>query len=403
MQYKVISSNILYPETVELKIKDENKISLYKVLDTYRNLEWLLKHFNASIRFNLMTRRREISFPEIPIPLEDSENSALAMVNYLATLNGMPIRQLDSHLNELALENSYHPIVECLKKNPWDGSPRLDEFIKTIEADEPELAHKIIKTWMVATIAAPHMPNGITNHGALVIQGPQGIGKTAWIRKLPPFECGAVKVGALVDPTNKDSIIGLNRFWIVEIGELDATFKKSDIARLKSFITSDVDDIRVPWGKKETHLIRRTTYAATVNESNFLVDTTGNRRWWTIAAKSINYEHDFDMIQVWAEVYNLWTNGAITYLSKELQDEMNKSNEGHEEIDPLYESILVRYDWHSPKERRLTATDVLKELGYAKPSHNECGRVGKILTRINNAPSKSSHGRMVHFVPQMLF
>ena len=38
----------------------------------------------------------------------------------------------------------------------------------------------------------------------------------------------------------KDSVMQCVRNWIVELGELDATFRKSDIASLKSFITSCV-------------------------------------------------------------------------------------------------------------------------------------------------------------------
>lgn len=124
MQYKVVSHPVLYPE------KTENKDKSIKVLDTPVNLEWLLRHFYADISFNLMTRRREIIIPNHYISSEDSENSALALVTYLSTINGMPIKNLDNHLDVLAWKNSYHPIIKCIVNKTWDGVPRLDKFIK---------------------------------------------------------------------------------------------------------------------------------------------------------------------------------------------------------------------------------------------------------------------------------
>ena len=45
-----------------------------------------------------------------------------------------------------------------------------------------------------------------------------------------------IKDGITLNPSDKDSVMQCVRNWIVELGELDATFRKSDIASLKSFI-----------------------------------------------------------------------------------------------------------------------------------------------------------------------
>ena len=364
-----------------------------KHLDTYVNLKWLLDHFDATIRFNLMTRKREILLPNIFISAEDEDNAALAKVIYLATINDMPIRSIDSHLDVIALENSYHPIVRCIEEEPWDGISRLDDFIKTIEAEEPETAYKIIFTWMVAAIAAAHSAHGFIMQGVLVLQGSQKIGKTSFVRSLDPINCNAIKEGSFIDPTEKDSIAQLAGYWISELAELECIFNKSAMGRLKSFITMSFDYVRLPYARKATKLVRRSAYIATVNEARFLMDETGNRRWWTVAVKSINLNHGINMQQVWAEVYNYyWIDGAATDLSVYDQLSVNNSNKKHEKINPIEEKILVSYDWDSDRWRRLTVTQVMEEIGYYPPSHKDCISAGIILTKINGEQSTSTNG-----------
>lgn len=392
----VVSDISNYPE----KITTKEKVI---VLDTHKNLEWLLKQFRGKVCFNLMNRRREIIIPGMYVFKDDSENDCLSRIEYLATINGMPNKQIDKHLDVLAGENTYHPIVECISSKAWDGIARLDEFISTIKTTNPVIDTILIKTWMIAAIAAAHSEEGFINHGVLVIQGEQGIGKTAWVNSLDPCNSKAIKCGVLLDPKDKDSVIGASRFWIVEIGELDATFNKSDIAHLKSFITSPVDDVRVPWGRKETALVRRTAYIATVNENNFLVDANGNRRWWTVTAESINYEHNMDMQQVWSEVYHIWRKGGLPYLPPHLQSEVNIKNKDHEKIDPIRERLLTAYDWSLNHRDEFTVTEILNQLNYKNPTMAELVRAGKILTEINGKGGRKTNGIKLHSVPPKKF
>lgn len=375
-QYKVVDSPILYPETDKVK-------SGYKVLDTHENLRWLLQKFNAEIRYNLMTRRREVKLGDQFIFRDDSENSSLHRVKYLATLNGMPIKQIDLHLDYISQACAYHPIVEHLDKNLWDGVPRLQKFIETIEATNPELAKKIIYTWMMAAMAACHSENGFINQGVLVLQGEQKIGKTTWVRLLDPINCGASKESTFLDPTNKDSIAQLATLWIAELGELETMFRKSEIGRLKSFITTEYDYLRLPYAPRPIRLARRTVYVATVNHTSFLGDDTGNRRWWTIEVKSINLNHGLDMTQVWAEARHYWREGAVTDLTFETQTEVNKSNIKHEHIDSLKEKLLTHYDWAATSTRWMNSTMVLEELGYKNPNRSDSTKVGMMLRQLS--------------------
>lgn len=371
-------------------------------LDTRKNLAWLLAHFNAVIKYNLMTRRREISLNDQFISKEDSDNYMLAQIEYIATLNGFPKTNIDKHLDTLSLENTYHPIVECIKNKPWDGINRLDQFINRIKFSDPELSKKVVKTWMVCAIAAAHSEEGFINNGVLVLLGKQNIGKTTWVRSLDPLNCNAVKDGAFLDPSNKDSVLQLAQYWIAELGELDSIFQKSAIGRLKSFITMQFDVVRCPYAKKSIRLSRRSAYVATVNESSYLVDDTGNRRWWTVECLNIDMDTLPNMQQVWAEVFCLWKEGHNTFLPLDLQSKVDKSNKDFEKSCPLEETLLSYYNYSDNFRRELTATQVLQEIGYHHPTKAETMRMSVILREINGKKARKSGSLRLHEVPRYI-
>lgn len=387
-KYKVVTSPLLYPEV------EETKKGGVKVLDTYKNLEWLLSHFNAVVKFNKMTWSREIEIPGGFIYKDDDQNSALSLVDYIATLNNFPTKKLDQHLTYLSQKSAYHPMAQWIQSKPWDGVPRLDQFCQTIKTDQL-YARDVIKTWMIAGVEAAHSVDGFINQGVLVIQGRQNIGKTIWVKRLDATNHQAIKEGAFLDPAQKDSVIMMSSYWIVELGELETIFKKSEIGRLKAFVTSQFDHVRFSYARKPTKMPRRSIYVATVNDEHFLVDESGNRRWWTIRAEAIDLNHELDMQQVWAEAYHFWENGASPYLSKELQELINESNEDHERINPMEELLRKHYDFESTARRKATATDILLELGYINVDKKKATEMGMLIKKY----TKQKPSRRFHMMP----
>lgn len=376
-----------------------------KVLDTSVNLKLLLDLFGIVVRWNNMKRDREVMIPKCELFPEDAENFALNIIRDLALNNEMPITRIDDHLNLLGQKENYHPVVEGLKQNPWDGVSRLDQFIATLETTNPPLSYKLVRRWMISAIAAIHSEDGFASHGVLVLAGDQNIGKTRFIKALDPFDCEAVKTGATLDPKDKDCIKTVASFWIVELGELDGTFRKADIARIKSYLTEDVDKIRLPYARKDSVLKRRTVFAATVNDPNFLVDDTGNRRWWTLHVTAINDKHGLDMGQVWAEVYSIWATGEQTWMTSDEFNELNAHNKHHEQINPLEELIHTFFDfsgeWKSKTKISYSSSEVLRALGFQNPSRFQCTQMGKILTRLTGElPKRTMTGRFHDLVPK---
>lgn len=389
------------------KLKNEKDINWPETnnkgapLNTYVNLKFLLSLFHISVRWNRMSWIREVTIPSLEIFSDDEENSSLLEITNLAARYGFPTSRIDEHLTSLSQQRHYHPIVDCILSKPWDGTPRLDKFIKCVKTNNNSLAQKLIRRWMVSAIAAIFNPNGIAPQGILIFQGRQNIGKTQWVKSLDPIGCGAILESALLDPSCKDSVINLARHWINELGELDATFKKSDIARLKGYITADKDELRLPYARKITRMKRRSVCFGTVNDERFLVDDTGNRRWWVIGVESIDSDHGLDIQQIWAEVHDLYKKNPQHWLSAEELDELNQSNEEHELIDPFEEAVLRYFAWGGPLAAKMTASHVLNCIGFTSPHKKDSMRMSKILERLTGLKSTRNNNKRVFLMPRL--
>lgn len=352
-------------------------------LDVVENLSHLLDFYKIKVRWNLMNRRREGIVINQQFYNEEHDNHFLHYISDLAILNGLQINRIDKHLDSIAWKNTYHPVRDWILSKPSHDKDIIDKFVLNVKTTKDSLSHLLIKRWMISAINSLFNENGFCAQSVLVIQGEQNTHKSSFIASLVPQELKAIKGGAFVDPSNKDSIITLSSYWIVELGELDATFRKADIARLKSHITNDIDTVRRPFAAKNSDMVRRTIYAATVNEAKFLIDNTGNRRWWTISlTEPINTRHGLDMQQVWRAAYDLWASGEPSTLTKDELVLLNLSNESFEYNDPIEEKLHNTFDLDGAKVKWMNCTAVLQEMGYDKPSRSDTTRLSYLLVKL---------------------
>src|SRR5690606_6767655 len=184
--------------------------------------------------------------------------------------------QMDGMITYLSDQNQYNPVAEWITSKTWDGIPRMQSLYDTVVAVDQdtdprvmELKETLIKRWMMSAIAGAFLPDGVSAAGVLVFQGEQYLGKTKWFKSLVPEQLGLLKDGMLLRPDDKDSVKQICSFWLVELGELDSTFRKSDIAALKSFITSNSDVLRRAYARKESQYARRTVFFGSVNPREF--------------------------------------------------------------------------------------------------------------------------------------
>jgi putative DNA primase/helicase len=376
-------------------------------LGTIENVKELIDRLGVTVRYNIIAKTDEILIPNESFTIDNAKNASLAKVISWCNLAAIPTGNIDGYLTTIADNNVYNPVVNWVTSKPWDGKSRLPEFYNTIvERGEFPAALKqtLMMRWMISAVAAAFEPRGISAHGMLVFQGVQNAGKTSWFKKLAPKDLEVISDGKMLDLREKDSVYQVLTQWIVELGELDATFKKSDLAQLKAFITKQDDVIRKPFDRKESRFARKTVFFASVNKEEFLMDETGNRRYWVIPVMSIDYNHTIDMQQVWAEVYEtLYKRGVTWYLNPEEIAQLNESNLDFQALDPIEERLVSHFSWDktdTSKWRQVTASQALKEAGLDRPSQGELNRASAAIKKLSGMPCRrSTGGKRLLWVP----
>lgn len=372
------------------------------------NLAEICRRIGVTIRYNMIAKEEEILIPGQSFSIDNMGNATLAWLRSECSLFNFPVDSIDGMVTYLADCNQYNPVAEWISGKPWDGVPRLQSFYDTVAGEYDHIERKrlfketLLKRWMVSAVAAAFSPNGISAAGVLTFQGAQYLGKTKWFKQLVPAELGVLKDGMILRPDDKDSVKQCVSFWLVELGELDATFRKADIAALKSFLTNDSDVLRRAYARKESKFARRTVFFASVNPKEFLHDPTGNRRYWTIEAKHLDHSHNIDMQQVWAEFYQVWRDGESYYLTGDEVNELNEHNESFTAVDPIEDRILTRLSWDDEQIqwRWATATDILMDIGFDRPTRSDATSCAAFIRKHNGNQGRRSGGKTLLYAPR---
>ena len=179
------------------------------------------------------------------------------------------------------------------------------------------------------------------------------------------------------------------RCAVVEVGELDSSIKK-DVARLKGFITLDKDSVRRPYARTDSEYQRRTVFCASVNEENFLIDQTGNSRFWTIPLVKINFQHDIDMQQVFAQFYDELQKGATWWLTQEEDEQLDELNQAHKSVSVIEERVLsiIKHDLPEDKWKNKTALEILQAAGVRNPTNRNTQECCAILRKLSYQEKK---------------
>lgn len=372
------------------------------------NTERLLEHCGIKVAYNVIRKDLEISIPNSSFLIDTARNDKMTMIISLASIARLPTTTIPEFVSFIGGQNPMNPVSDWILSKPWDGDTRLPMFYATVVAvgeeysdDARTLKELLIKRWMVSAIAAAMEPAGASTGGVLVFQGEQYSGKTAWFKSLVPRELELTMDGCILRPDDKDSVFQTVTKWLVELGEVDATFRKSDIAQLKAFLTKDRDMLRRPYARTESEFARRTVFFASVNPKDYLADPTGNRRFWTIPCANIIHNHGLDMQQVWAEFYQLYLAGEPWRLTPEEMPLLNRHNKDFEAADPMEERLRDALNWDALELNwsSRTATAIAQSLGISNPTAKDLKGVAKAVREITGSEGTKSNGKLVYRVP----
>lgn len=272
--------------------------------------------------------------------------------------------------NIVMVKNAYHPVRAYLERLEWDGEERAENvLVQYLGADDSAYVRAVTRTWLLAAVARVYQP-GIKFDNVLLMVGPQGIGKSTLGSRLggPWFSDTFSTV------QGKEAFEQLRGGWIVEVAELAAT-RKAEAENVKHFISKSEDTYRPAYAENIVSFPRQCVFYGTSNEDNILRDSTGNRRFWTVAVRGCaasagevdkvggdteSGEKVFaaltkDVVdQIWAEVVTRWKNGdRLLHLPADMTEQLLEHQEQFIERDPMlgaieeYLNTPIPRDWES--------------------------------------------------------
>ncbi len=293
------------------------------VKDTLDNIVLILRHDEdlQHIAFNChrdgIDAKGGLPWDQIKGGWNDSDNALLKV--YLSSVYGLysPTKTKDAVL-AVASERAYHPIQEYLNSLPeWDGMRRVENLlIDYFGATDNSYTKAVIRKTMVASVARIFRP-GTKFDSVLILNGPQGIGKSTFFAKLAgDWFSDSLTITDMKDKAGPEKLQG---YWLLELGEL-AGMRKTDVEVVKSFISRSDDKYRASYGVNvESHPRQCVIVGSTNAESGFLRDITGNRRFWPVRisgnGKKKAWQITKDEVQqIWAETLVLYEKGERLYL-----------------------------------------------------------------------------------------
>jgi len=273
---------------------------------------------------------------------------------------------------QVARQNEYNPVEEYLMDVGKNVAPAYIDRLASIylrpedqNYTEPTLYDEMLRKTLIAAVARALDP-GCKFDNACVIIGEQGARKSTFWSTLG----GDFFSDALRDINGKDSLQVLANSWIMEWAELEAITNKKMAGDIKSFLSQSTDVYRVPYGKVAEKFKRRGIIVGTSNrQDGFLVDETGNRRFWCIPTTRcilnpidiVGLKNERDAI--WSAAYNLYDHGKgeNLLLSKENQIIVNEENKQYI-IDSPWKTVIESFvSLPQNRNRELTTESVLTE------------------------------------------
>ena len=276
-------------------------------------------------------------------PLRDVDYAGIR--NYIECVYGIVANQkVDDALSLEFEKKSFHPIIDYIKSQTWDGTPRVDTLlIDYFGAEDNDYTRAAMRKMLCAAIARIFEP-GTKYDLVLVLSGEQGTYKSTFIKKLGMDWFS----DTFTTVQGKEAFEQIQGAWIIEIAELSG-LKKAEVETIKHFIAKREDSFRPAYGRVVETYKRQCVFFGTTNSKDFLRDPTGNRRFMPIDTRPkhvtksvIDDLTSAEIAQIWAEAYQLYLQGEPLYLTGDADKIAKTEQYKHAEVDER-KGIVVEY------------------------------------------------------------
>ena len=304
---------------------------------------------------------------------------------------------ITNYLRRIANENSVNPVLDLIQETSWSGVDRFELLYEVFNGDNlNDFDKTLIRKWFLqgAALLTNNIHKLLAPDGMLVLDGPQGIGKTTFFERVAMIKIlGAryFRAGQKINKHDKDTLRRCLTTWIAEMGEIDS-MPIPDIPDLKAFITNAFDSYRLPFGRSDNEFPRRANLCATVNtdiyKGGFLLDPTGNRRFWTVKLTAIDREklNSLDFLDLWRQAYAIISADLYAYkLTSQDQaqlEDRNASNMkyivGEVEIMDIIQNAIDNPNDYTWEHKTITEWKLL----FDALKYIDSGRLGRALSAI---------------------
>jgi predicted P-loop ATPase len=356
----------------------------------------LLRSQSDEIRYNVFTQQIEIK--GTVIDGADRFYLKLAEMGYKV---GKELA-IDC-LVQVANENLYNPVTEYLLHCEQHVEPAYIDGLATAylrpgdEPDGPTIYDEMLKRTLIGAVARAFDP-GYKHDTACVIMGDQGAYKSSFWGCLG----GPFYSDALGDISTKDDVMVLHRSWIMEWAELDHITNRKHAGQVKAFLSQAVDLLRVPYGKAVEAFPRRGIIVGTTNKTTgFLVDETGNRRFWVIPTTKTQVDQIntamllMERDAIWAAAVDAYRNGETSRLPVEMEVAVQQENDAYM-IESPWRSAILTYLADRRSMEVLTSEEILAK-AIQKPMERQTKvdqmQVASILKELGWTKRRESSGK----------
>ena len=312
MKYSDFDFPRVAPKHLPDIVKNTNGKAAQVQLATVNNVRAIMDRMGIRARRNVMSGMAELSCETYPGASRDQLELKVLDAAVIARIRAREtVREL---IGAVADEEEYHPMEEWLAALPPvpDGSDPIGDLIGTVTT-ENELWPTYLENWLVEVVEAVcgwRTAYDRKLDQVLVLVGGQGVGKSTWFQRLGGEWLKGEAELHLSTPSGKDHQLEVLRRPMAELAELDGIFRKADVSHMKSFLSRAEDSIRAPYERRAAIRPRMTVLCGSVNEQEFLNDSSGSRRFWPVLVESIDLDFQIDFEGVWAEAYRLWQEDA---------------------------------------------------------------------------------------------
>ncbi|MEM0979985.1 MAG: VapE domain-containing protein [Cyanobacteria bacterium P01_H01_bin.58] len=268
----------------------------------------------------------------------------------------IPAEDCSQIIQHLSKQQAFSPVVEYLhavaNEYPPD-SELLDSVAPAYLGTESQLHSTYIRKTLISAVARAITP-GCKVDTVCILAGLQGVGKSTFWKVLSRdwFDDSIGNSG------DKDERLKLHKAWFVEWAELETVFKRKDISATKAFITTQVDQVRPPYGRTVQDFPRPSIIVGTTNFDEFLADPTGNRRFWVVPIQAPAIPLDTlaeNCDRIWAAAFHAFKRGEAWTLPPELRQQAQLDNMDYAMSDPWEDAVFDYLDSH----QRVTTTEIL--------------------------------------------